>query len=262
VPGFRPNQREIKGNGMTGQLDYSETWADARALLRAHGEGLAAIAGVFLLVPEWTLRMLVTQTSGDEPSGLSEMMALMQQQFLDHWHIMVPVLLIKLFGTVALYVLLTRRELPRIGDALTTALPIIPFYIAAEILVGVATILATLALIIPGLYLMGRLTPMGSILVAEHPRDPIGAIRHAWNLTRNKGWAIFFLLFIVSLVMVLLSFVLELLVGLPSKLLSGPDGIPMLQHGVGAMTATVMTVVIAALTVAIYRNLAGLMTQR
>ncbi len=246
---------------MSGQLDYSETWADARALLRQHSEGLAAIAGVFLLVPEWALRVIIPSSSGEDPAGFTELMAAMQQQFQEYWYIMVPVLLIKLFGTVALYVLLTRRELPRIGDALSTALPILPFYVVAEILVGIATGLATLALIVPGLYLLGRLAPMGAILVAERPHDPIGAIKQAWARTQNKGWAVFFLIFIVALIMVLLSFVVELLVGLPSKLISGPEGIPLLEHGVGALTATVMTVVTAALTVAIYRNLAGSVTQ-
>jgi hypothetical protein len=247
---------------MADRLDFSATWADATGLLRAHSEGLGAIAGLFLFMPDWASRMLVTPSAAMEaPANFTQLALSMQEQFATYWYILIPVLLLKLFGAVALYVLLTRRDLPSIGAALRMALPILPFYVLAEIAVGLLTGFGFVLLILPGLYLIGRFAPLGPVVVAERTRDPLGAIGRAWDMTRNKGWAIFFLLFVVAIILVILSFVIEMLVGLPSKLFAGPEGIPLLQNGVAALLATFLTLVTTALTVAIYRQLSGSMSQ-
>jgi hypothetical protein len=236
-------------------LDYSVTWTETTASLGAHKEGLAAIAGLMIFIPNWIQGMVVRELDLDSVKPGPAFWALIGQHFSDYWYVYLPIMLLSIAGIASIYALLTRKDLPRIGDAVTAGLIITPLYFLSQFVAGLGTILATIALIIPGLYVSARLVPAAPALVAQPSRGAIGAISYAWDLTRNNGWAVFGLIFVVALVCGISLLVVQLLSNLVITLIAGPDGVPLLQTGIAAVTETVLTVLMAALGTAIYRQL-------
>jgi hypothetical protein len=81
------------------------------------------------------------------------------------------------------------------------------------------------------------------------------ALSHAWDLTRNLGWAVFGLIFVVALVAGISLLVVQLISNLAITLATGPDGIPLLQTGISAVSETLMTVILMALGTAVFHQL-------
>jgi hypothetical protein len=236
-------------------LDYSATWTETTASLGAHKEGLAAIAGLMLFIPNWIQGMVVRKLDLDSVKPGPAFWALIGQHFSDYWFVYLPMMLLSLVGAASIYALLTRKDLPRIGDAVTAGLLITPLYFLSQLAVGLGTMLAALALIIPALYVSARLVPAAPALLAQPSRGAIGAIRYAWDLTRNNGWAVFGLIFVVALVGGISLLVVQLLSNLVITLIAGPEGVPLLQTGIAAVTETLLTVLMAVLGAAIYHQL-------
>jgi uncharacterized membrane protein len=165
--------------------------------------------------------------------------------------------LLSFFGAVAIYVLLTRKDLATIGSALGKALTLLPFYVLVQLAGGLITLAGFLALIVPGMYLSGRLTPLGTVAIAETERGFSGIISRTWDLTRGNGWSIFFLSLVVALVASVTAMIVGLMVGLACRLLAGPDGVPFVETGVDAALGAVIATLMVSLSVAIYRNLAA-----
>lgn len=239
---------------MTNRLDFTATWDDARNLLRVHGEGVGAIAGFLLFLPDWVANMLVRSEQLPADAAISDIVANWQEMAAANWYILIPAMLCSLLGTIALYVLLTRKDLPRIGDALRVAVTLIPVYLLAQILSGLAMGLGLIMLILPGLYLMGRLAPLGAVIAGEKPTVS-EALARSWQLTHGHGWMIFLLMLMVLLVAFVLIMVATLAIKIPLALVAGPEGVPIVSHALNAFTNMIFSVISIALTVAIYRQL-------
>ncbi len=67
------------------------------------------------------------------------------------------------------------------------ALPRLPSLFLVQILAGVAIVLGLIALILPGLYLMGVLLP-AYVLVVEEKQSAPEALRNAWQHFRARPW--------------------------------------------------------------------------
>ena len=134
---------------------------------------------------------------------------------------------------------------------------LLPFYFIVQLAGGLITLAGFLALLLPGLYLAGRLTPLGAVAVAETERGFSGTIVRAWDLTRGNGWSIFFLTLVVALVASLTAMIIGLFVGLACRLLAGAEGVPFIETGVDAALGAVIATLMVSLSVAIYRNLAA-----
>lgn len=242
---------------MARKLDYSLTWQAAKAQLAAHREGASAIAALFLFLPDWVARLFAGQPDMEGVTTPNAWIAAFQTYYADNWLLLLPTGLLGFFGAVALYVLLTRNDLPTIGSALGKALALLPFYFIVQLAGGLATLGGLLLLIVPGLYLAGRLTPLGAVSVAETERGFAGALSRAWELTRGNGWATLFLTFVVALVASLTAMVIGLLVGLLCRLIAGAQGVPFVETGVEAALGAGIATLMLSLSVAIYRQLAG-----
>ncbi|HMT41398.1 MAG TPA: hypothetical protein PKC48_00715 [Sphingorhabdus sp.] len=242
---------------MNRKLDYSSVWKDTQAQLNAHREGVGAISGLFLFVPDWVSRLFAGQPDLVDASTPAEILAAFQVYYAENWLTLLPTGLLSFFGAVAIYVLLTRKELATIGSALGKALALLPFYFVVQLAGGVATLAGFLALILPGMYLAGRLTPLGAVAVAETERGFSGTITRAWDLTRGNGWSIFFLTLVVALVASLTAMIIGMVVGLACRLLAGAQGVPFVETGVDAALGAVIATLMVSLSVAIYRNLAA-----
>jgi hypothetical protein len=239
------------------KLDYSLTWQAAKAQLMVHREGAGAIAALFLFLPDWIARLFAGQPDMEGVTTPNGWIAAFQAYYSEHWTLLLPTGLLSFFGAVALYVLLTRNDLPTVGSALGKAVALLPYYFIVQLAGGLVTLGGLLLLILPGLYLAGRLTPLGAVSVAETERGLAGALSRAWELTRGNGWATLLLTFVVALVASLTALIIGLLVGLLCRLIAGAEGVPLVETGVDAALGAGITTLMLSLSVAIYRQLDG-----
>lgn len=247
---------------MPKNLDYSAAWADATGLLSAHREAVVAIAGFFLFAVSWASTFLVPAPDVEGLDTLTEILAVIQTHFAAHWMIILPVTLIGSYGGFALYVLLSKQNLPKVGDALTIALSRFLPYFVASLILGWLTVLGLAAFLIPGLYLVARFIALPTAMASNTQLGVVGGIKETWAVTADIGWKTFFLLFVVALVTWLIALVVNMVIGLICVLVAGPEGVPLLQTGVAALLSTAQGVILIALVTAIYWQLKPQMATR
>lgn len=98
------------------------------------------------------------------------------------------------------------------------ALPRLPALFLVQIFAGVAIVLGLLALILPGLYLIGVLLP-AYVLVVEEKQSALDALRHAWQRFRVRPWELAAsFCFVLSVLLMVLSGL-----GALEKLLEGAE---------------------------------------
>uniref|UniRef100_UPI0035CA44F0 hypothetical protein n=1 Tax=uncultured Sphingomonas sp. TaxID=158754 RepID=UPI0035CA44F0 len=173
------------------KLDIGAVLRDAWAMAKRDRDVLIGVAGVFLLVPRVAQSMFVDPTP-PLPVSSSDPVAL--QAWLDavgvwskHNDLLVLALgLASLFGTLSLFVLYADRARPDVATAMKQAMALLPRYVLLALLVTLPVNIASL-LLIPGLYLKGRLLPVGPAFVAERPLGAIAAWRRSFALTRGHG---------------------------------------------------------------------------
>ncbi len=242
---------------MARTLDYNAVWADTTDMLRRHREAIIAIAGLLILVPNWASGFFIGPPDLEGAKTMGDIIAARGEHFSANWHMMIPLSLVSFFGGIAVLTVLLRPELPRIGDALLFALKLLPVYILVSILTGILTGLGVFAFIIGLFYVVGRLLPVPAIVVAEYDKGIgiWGNIARGWDLTRGLGWKCFLLIFMIMLVALIAMGVIEMIIGILCTTVAGPDGIPLLQTLVSALTASIFGVVVLALEAAVYRHL-------
>lgn len=242
---------------MQRKFDYSSVWADTQALLSAHREAIAAVAGVFLFLPDWASRLFIGKIAPSDATTPFEKIAEYQDFIASNWTILVPTGLLNLFGAVAVYTLLLRKDLASVGLALKHSLILLPIYFLVQLGGSLFTIAGFFVLILPGFYVVGRLAPLAAVTVAETDRGLSGIFSRAWQLTQGNGWAVFLLVFLVSLAAAIAVFVIGLIIALACRITFGAEGLPLLEHGVDAFLGAVTTTVMVSLSVAIYRALSS-----
>jgi hypothetical protein len=74
-----------------------------------------------------------------------------------------------------------------VASALRIALLTLPLLLLTLLLAALPISLGLMALVVPGIYLLGRL---GIVLplVASEPTNPIALLRRSWELTDGNGW--------------------------------------------------------------------------
>ncbi len=236
------------------KFSYSAVWNDAVRILRSHGSLLLAIAGVFFLLPGLLLGYFVPQPTGSGQDALDALM----RHYNANWPWILLAQLVNLIGGIAIYKLLFDSRGGTVGSAIGGALPILPMYFIMTVISSVAIGMGLVFLLLPGIYLLGRLVIAGAAMVAEGHRSPVAPIRSSWNLTRGRGWAVAGLVIVVVAAGVLLSFVATAVLGSIFILIGGRDGLGMLLVLIlnAAITAAFTTVLIV-LFASIYRALAG-----
>jgi hypothetical protein len=238
-------------------LDFSLVWNEAVALLRQHRELIIAIAGLLIFVPNWASSFLTGQP---DVEGLTDASAILQKQLQhisDNSHIIIPFGLVSILGSIAILSLFLRRDLARVSDILLFAVKLFPVFLLASMLAGLFKFFGLFAFFIGLFYLMGRLAPVGSIVVAEKEYGIGGSITRAWELTRGLGWKSFLLFLIVFIVGVISMNVVNVVTGLLCRLIAGPDGISLVETFVAGLAATLYTVILLALQAALFNHLAA-----
>lgn len=239
------------------KLDYMECWNGAMALLGKHKEALLAIAGVFIFLPP----VITAQFVGVPPiEGLTEPSAIQAAQLAfiaEHWPILVLSNFLTVFGGTALYILFSPSHKGTVADILSTALKLFIFFFLTSFLSGIATILGLLLLIIPGLYIMSRLSIASMFVTDQHERNPIEALKKSWNATKDNGFSILLFLFIIVLMGLITLLVAQLIIGLIVGLATGGTGWPLIENIFNSLFGSVFQIVLIAVIASLYRILTG-----
>jgi hypothetical protein len=129
-----------------------------------------------------------------------------------------------------------------------------PTMIAVQILCGIAIGFGFILLIVPGIYLIGRLALVTPAIADRRIYNPFEAIRTSWELTRDNGWAVFFFLFLVGIVIVIAALIIG---GVVSVIFGSEPGLGRMMGGlVEAAFGAIGSLVSIAVSAAAYRQLA------
>ena len=236
------------------KFSYSAVWNDTVALLRAHGALIAALAGVFIFLPALLIAQFVPQN--ETPAAtVVEAVAAGREYLLANWHWLLLQTLLNIVGTIAILTLVFARSGTSVGQAIAHGFTLLPFFFLASILANIAIGIGLVLLIVPGLYLIGRLAPLGPVIVAEQEKNPIAAIRRTFEVTKGNGWRVLGLVFLVALAAAILALVVNMLLGILFTLIAGQELGALLARIVEAATGAALATLLVLLYAAIYRAL-------
>lgn len=232
-------------------FSYSVVWDDTARLLREHGRLLAAIAGVFLFFPALLVAIFFPPPEMADPALALQ---LFWAYYLDTlpWFLLQAV--VAMVGSAAMLRLIFARGV-NVGGALRFGATLLPFYFLLTLATGLIVGIGFLLLIVPGLYLIGRLAPATVIMVAENRRNPTAAISRAFALTEGKGWAVFGLVFVVGLIGSIVLGVASMIASIAFLLTAGQELARLLGSIVEAAFSALFATVMLMLYAAIYRAL-------
>lgn len=234
-------------------FSYSAVWEDTVKLTRRHLPLLVAIAGVFIFLPALLLAVFVPPPNfeGVAPNRIFEVMGAYYRAAAP-WYVLGGVF--SMLGGAAMLRLVFARD-STVGAALTFALLLLPFYFLLQLFGGLMIGFGFLLLIVPGLYLIGRLSPATALMVAENRRNPFDAIGRSFAITKGHGWAVFGIVFIVAIVGVITTGVANSLFGIIFHLAAPHDLAKLLTAIISCALNAVFATVIVMLDAAIYRGL-------
>ncbi|HZG44942.1 MAG TPA: hypothetical protein VEZ41_01565 [Allosphingosinicella sp.] len=233
-------------------ISYSAIWADAGRMLAANAGLLTAIAGVFLFLPS------VLETRYFPPpdgwTSYSEWLDQMREHVRANGMWLLLTTTANLVGVIALYLLLLANPRVTVGAAMARSLSIMPFYVVLSIVLTFAVGFGLFLLIVPGIFLIGKLALATPILINETPRAPFTALQRSWHRSRGRAWLIAGLVVSIYVTATLVSYAVDVGLGIVILLTFGREGVgALLLAFVHALVVTAMTVLVILLLTAVYR---------
>jgi hypothetical protein len=236
------------------KLSYSAAWDDLTALARAHAPLIAALAGVFIFLPMLLTGYLLPQPQVKEAA---EWLPSIQLYYATNWPWLGLASLAKMTGDLAILMLIFAPRGTSVGGAIVRAAMLLPFYFLAALIMGLALGFAALFLLLPAFYLLGRLAPLGPVMVAEGRRNPIDALGRTFAVTKGNGWRVLGFFLLVAIGGFAAAGVASLIGGILFVLVAGKDVGELLGMIVASAAWAAVTVVFLLLYAAVYRQLAG-----
>lgn len=236
------------------KFDMGAAWEDSMVLLRSHRGLIGAIAAVFLFLPALVFAWF-GPVPVEPPTGATfdQIVTSMRENLGQMLVGRIIAGLFAMVGGLAILRLWLSRGGVSVGEALRFAAIMFPTIIGVQIASGILIFGGALLFILPGLYLAGRLALVSPVIADRGLYDPLAAIRISWDMTRNNGWAIFFFLFLVALVIGIASLIAGGIVG---AVFGTAEGVGRMVTGfVEAGFAALTGLVTLAITAAAYRQL-------
>lgn len=237
-------------------FSYNAVWEDTMRLTREHAPLLIAIAGVFVFLPAVAFAIFLKPDQAPPTQDMNRLL----QQLTDFWVAAAPWLLLQslfnMVGTAAMLRLVLTRG-GTVGGALVFGLMLLPFYFLLSLLSSLIVGIGFILLIVPGLYLIGRVMPAAPVMVAENIRNPITALSRSFQLTEGKGWAVFGIIFIVGFVGAILIGVSDSIVGIVLAMAAGRELGTLLTTILATVLSCGFAILMVMLYAAIYRALTG-----
>jgi len=237
------------------RFTQNDAWADTLRLTRTHWAALIAIAGVFNFLPVLLVNHFVPWPEPAPDTEAGRALAI-YGAFLRHnaiWFVLQSFVIMT--GSAAMLRLVFRKGVT-VGGALRFGIMLLPVYSLMLVFINLAVCIGLVLLLVPGLYLVGRLFPASAAMVAEDRRHPIETIRRAFALTGGHGWQILGLYILVALPGAILIYAVEAASGSLFIYLAGQELGKLLTGILLAALNAVLTTLITMLTAAVYRALA------
>jgi len=271
------------------KLDMGRAWTQATGLMGSNRDTISAIAGLFFFLPALASALLLPGLSnppqpapGADPETAFRVMAdQIAATYAANWPLILTLGVVQLIGSMSLFALLTDRGNPTVGEALRTGARSLPSYLAAQIVtvlggslaigipIGVLSAfggagVAVLALLIAAVlivYVMVKLSLTAPVIAIEGQLNPLAALARSWQLTKGNSLVIFFFILLLAVVLGVIALIVAGLLGLVFSAMGGT--VALIGTGVvDAATNALFTTVFLAVTVAIYRQLAGAAPER
>ena len=259
---------------MVGKFDSNAAWNSAVRMLKANGNVVAVVAGVFFFLPNLAVALVAPELANPmaevPPAETSEQAMAQLSHLGPGFFVTIVVLaLIQAVGVLALLRLLTDREKPTVGEALKSGLGGLVPYLLAQIVQLVLSILLigiplglVLASGMPALILIGivlalvafiflfvRFSLLSPAIAIDRIHGPIAALKRSWQLTSGKVGRLalfFFLLFVAIMVVYLVgSMIFGLVFALMGESMA-QVGQALIGSFINALFATVFMAIIAA----------------
>lgn len=179
------------------KINIGRALTTAWNMWRADRDLLLRVTGLFVFLPQFAALLLVPvapMIPGGEPDQTAVRTWL--NAFAGWFGIYGPWLfaaeLLTLFGSVVVLSLYLADDRPTLRAALVDSVRLFPRYFLAALLVSLPAGLFMLpavgvVLVLPSLYMFGRLMLSGAVIVAEQPIGVIAALRRGVWLTRGNG---------------------------------------------------------------------------
>jgi len=241
-------------------LDPRRALIDAWALFRRERGLLLPIAGLFLFLPQLAQLLLLPEVPELPADRTPEALAAWFQGSYTAWAtitgpwILLGYLLV-LFGSAAMLALFLDEGRLDVAGALRRALGLAPRYLLASILIGIPVGIGSWLLVLPGIYLLGRLMLTGPAVMASPSLGAVRAAATSWRLTRGAQMA--------TTALAALAMLAAMLVPLPFLSMGSamrasegvnPVALAVLEVGAAAaITASVMALLLVE--VAVWRQL-------
>jgi hypothetical protein len=235
------------------KLSYDAVWADLAAMARSNASVLLIMAGVFLLLPNFAQALFAPQPKIESFDWNAVQQ--LNDYFRENLFVLILCQLPVWIGSAAILALLLDPKRLSVGEALSTAAGLAISIVVLNWLLNLAIFGGFLFLLIPGLYLIGRLSVAGPLQMAEHIRNPILPMQRSMELTRGNGWRITGLVLLFAIVAGVAGSAFNAVVGivltflLPEVIMTGVADL--LKSFIGAASA----LLILLLSAAIYRQL-------
>ena len=237
------------------KLDFSAAWKDAMTMLRGQREMLIALAGVFLLLPSLLLETFAPLRSSAQT--LDDLVADLSAYMSENGLVILIVTIVTYYGQATILKLLLDPKRPTVGDALGGALRLLPAFFLVQVIVGLIWLAGLFALVIPGLYLIGRTVLAGTVMVAEDRHNPLTVIQRSFAVTRGNGWAVFFVVAIVWVVGWIMGIAAASIFGVVMALVGDASLVGFGTAFVSSLFAAALQLVLLLLYIALYRQLSA-----
>jgi hypothetical protein len=178
-------------------IDIRGVFLDAWAMWRRDRGILLAIVGFFLFMPQLAGLLFVPDRpalvaqGGATPAAVDPQV---QAQaivdfFAQHAPLLIAINLATVFGVLVVLMIYLGEGRRDVGGVLLAALRRLPAYFVLTLVVESAAALGVLVvyLIVPALYLVGRLLLAGPIFAAESNVGPFAAVARSFRMTRGRG---------------------------------------------------------------------------
>lgn len=249
------------------RFDTMKIWDEASAALLANREVLAAVLGVFSVLPNFALQMLAPvpePVAGQSPEQLLTRLGL---YFDAEWLPVVITVAVQFFGMLVTLALLGDPARPTVGEAMRKAAFGAPTFLAAlvgglalafltglipVILIGlsgsvsltqVAAVIGTVVI----LYMMVRFAFTGPAVLLGGERNPVYALRTSFFATKGIGWQLLVFILLIFIAFRIVGWLITAAVVIVTTLIAGAAGGAL----VGALIACFVQAALAATFVAV-----------
>lgn len=259
------------------RFDSNRAWQDASAAVSANRDVLAALTGVFVVLPAFALTVLLPMPEPQAGADFDEIFAGIQAYFAVNWPWYVLASLISMIGTMALLALFGHASRPTVGEAIRTGLGATVPGILVQILQGFllsGVVLAPAALLgisgSPGLAALGTIFGVGlaawlwartalatPVIVVEGQRNPIAALQRSYALTKGNAGRLLLFFFLLVLAFVIVTQLFTVVVGLIVQALAGAKASTVVGAFVASVLQGAMSVYFAGAIAMSHRQLVG-----